>query len=449
LALIALVATAPLTANAAQGHYLQRNLITNFRDKYRTRLETGRKTLRNKRVLNAWGLALRPAGAGGHWWIANTDSGTVVTYVGDTDATPLFQDALKTVRVEPAPATPDQSPTPTGQVFSGSDEFPCSGTSFTGAPIAAPSRFLVVTEDGNLQCWAETGSSLAQRMRSFTLAVNGEADSVYKGLAITPFSSGNRLYAANFGLRRIDSFDGAYQPILNGAFDLPADVPEDFAPFNIQFLEYEIDGSARHGLFVAYAKTTADPVEEEQGPGLGYIAEFDLDGRHLRTLGHTRRLNAPWGMAVAPDGFGPFSKRLLVGNFGDGTLVAFGLKSGRQRGYLRGRDGQAIQIDGLWGLAFGNGASLGRANYLYFTAGPNGEADGLFGSLHWAEDLRTDRDGRRRLERHARCRQAGACERRFRARAPMRVNYSFPKGERVSAGRSAANILTNRPATPS
>ncbi|MDQ3774085.1 MAG: TIGR03118 family protein [Pseudomonadota bacterium] len=386
LIVMALAAIAPHDANAAQGYYLQRNLITNFRDKYRTRLEPGRKTLRNDLVLNAWGLALRPAGAGWHWWIANTDSGTVVTYVGDTDTTPLFQDALKTVRVEPAPATPDQSSTPTGQVFSGSGEFPCAGASFTGAPIAAPSRFLVVTEDGNLQCWAETGSSQAQRMRSFTIAVNGEDGSVYKGLAITPFSSGNRLYAANFGLRRIDSFDGAYQPILNGAFPRPADVPEDFAPFNIQFLEYGIDEAPRQGLFVAYARTTEDPVEEEQGPGLGYIAEFDLDGRHLRTLHASRRLNAPWGLVVAPEGFGPFSKRLIVGNFGDGTLVAFGLKSGRQRGYLRGRDRQAIQIDGLWGLAFGNGASLGRANYLYFTAGPNGEADGLFGTLHFVDE---------------------------------------------------------------
>ena len=386
LTLLALVAVAPKTAVAAEGYYLQRNLITNFRDKYRTRLESGRKTLRNDLVLNAWGLALRPAGAGGHWWIANTDSGTVVTYVGDTDTMPLFQDALKTVLVEPAPATPELSPTPTGQVFSGSDEFPCSGTSFTGIHIAAPSRFLVVTEDGNLQCWAETGSPRAERMRSFTLAVNGESGSVYKGLAITPFSSGNRLYAANFGLRRIDSFDGAYQPILNGAFERPADVPEDFAPFNIQFLEYEIDGSVRQGLFVAYARTTADPVEEEQGPGLGVIAEFDLDGQALRTLQASRRLNAPWGLAITPEDFGRFSKRLIVGNFGDGTLVAFGLKSGRQRGYLRGHDRQAIQINGLWGLAFGNGASLGRANYLYFTAGPNGEADGLFGSLHFVDE---------------------------------------------------------------
>ncbi len=385
-AFIALIAAASHAANATDGYYLQRNLITNFLDKYRTSLEPDRRTLRNKLVLNAWGLALRPAGAGGHWWIANTDSGTVVTYVGDTDTTPLFQDALKTVRVEPAPATPDQLPTPTGQVFSGSEEFPCSGASFTGVSITAPSRFLIVTEDGNLQCWAETGSTQAERMRSFTIAVTGEDGSVYKGLAITPFASGNRLYAANFGLRRIDSFDGVYQPIADGAFARPADVPEDFAPFNIQFLEYEIEGSVRQGLFVAYAKTTADPVEEEQGPGLGYLAEFDLDGGHLRTLAHDRRLNAPWGMAVVPEQFGSHSQRLIVGNFGDGTLVSFGLKSGKQKGYLRGRDRQAIQISGLWGLAFGNGASLGRANYLYFTAGPNGEADGLFGSLHFVEE---------------------------------------------------------------
>ena len=136
LATIASVAVAPNTTMAAEGYYLQRNLVTNFRDKYRTRLEPGRKTLRNDRVLNAWGLALRPAGAGGHWWIANTDSGTVVTYVGDTDTMPLFQDALKTVLVEPAPATPEQSPTPTGQVFSGSDELPCSGTH--GCPHRGP-----------------------------------------------------------------------------------------------------------------------------------------------------------------------------------------------------------------------------------------------------------------------------------------------------------------------
>ncbi len=115
---------------------------------------------------------------------------------------------------------------------------------FTGAPIAAPSRFLVVTEDGNLRCWAETGLRQAERMRSFTLAVNGESGSVYKGLAITPFSSGNRLHAANFGLRWIDTFDGAYQSILNGAFALPADVPEDFAPFNRRAME---GGTPRRG----------------------------------------------------------------------------------------------------------------------------------------------------------------------------------------------------------
>lgn len=104
---------------------------------------------------------------------------------------------------------------------------------------------------------------------------------------------------------------------------------------------------------------------------------------YLRTLEAGRRLNAPWGMAIAPENFGRFSRALLVGNFGDGTLVAFNLKSGKQIDYLRDPDGKTIQIDGLWGLFFGNGASLGQSDFLYWTGGPNGEEDGTIGSLNW------------------------------------------------------------------
>ena len=301
LTLLALVAVAPKTAVAAEGYYLQRNLITNFRDKYRTRLESGRKTLRNDLVLNAWGLALRPAGAGGHWWIANTDSGTVVTYVGDTDTMPLFQDALKTVLVEPAPATPELSPTPTGQVFSGSDEFPCSGTSFTGLPIAAPSRFLVVTEDGNLQCWAETGSPRAERMRSFTLAVNGESGSVYKGLAITPFppataSTPPTSACAGSTLRRRLPADPerrlrAARRRTRGFRALQHPVP------GIRYRRYREAGSLRR-LCQDHRRSGRG------GAGAGARVHRGVRSRRpaLRTLGHTRRLNAPWGWRY-PRGF--------------------------------------------------------------------------------------------------------------------------------------------------
>jgi uncharacterized protein (TIGR03118 family) len=136
-----------------RGYYLQRNLVSNNVDKHKTERRWDSTTLEDTDMLNAWGLALRPAGAGGHWWISNTDSGTVSLYVGDTIDTPLFQNETALIAVEAAPVTPDDSATPTGQVFNGSTEFPCQGLSIDGDnPISAPGKFMVVTEDGNVQC---------------------------------------------------------------------------------------------------------------------------------------------------------------------------------------------------------------------------------------------------------------------------------------------------------
>jgi uncharacterized protein (TIGR03118 family) len=92
-------------------------------------------------------------------------------------------------------------------------------------------------------------------------------------------------------------------------------------------------------------------------------------------------LNAPWGLAIAPEGFGGFGDTLLVGNFGDGKINAFDPKSGLHRGKLKDASGHAIRIDGLWGLGFGNDASAGSSSTLYFTAGPDDEAHGLFGRI--------------------------------------------------------------------
>lgn len=364
-----------------RGYYMQRNLVTNNVDKYQSDRRWNSATMYNANTLNAWGLALRPAGSGGHWWVANTDSGTVSLYVGDTVNTPLFQDATAEIDVESAPATPDDPATPTGQVFNGSTEFSCSGLTIDGnTPITAPGKFMVVTEDGNVQCWGETGSTNAERMKSFTIAATGEAGSNYKGLAVTQEESGNSLYAANFSLERIDVFDANFNSVTNSfGFARPSDIPAGYAPFNVQYFEY----NGNKSLFIPYAKTTEEAGTEEAGPGLGYLAEFDVNGTHIRTFEHSSRLNAPWGLAIAPSGFGPFSNEIIVGNFGDGTLVSFDLASGEQTGYLRNSRGEAIALEGLWGLAFGNGESLGRSNYLYFTSGPSDEADGIFGRLNW------------------------------------------------------------------
>jgi uncharacterized protein (TIGR03118 family) len=91
-------------------------------------------------------------------------------------------------------------------------------------------------------------------------------------------------------------------------------------------------------------------------------------------------LNSPWGLALAPAGFGPFGGSLLVGNFGDGEIHAYGLFSGRPEGALLNEKHRPVQIDGLWALKFGT-ATTGGPGTLLFSAGLNGEADGLVGSI--------------------------------------------------------------------
>jgi len=197
-------------------------------------------TLLDENFINAWGVALRPAGFGGHWWVANTDTSRVTLYVGDSDTVPFGQDNLSVLGVpgdpdgapgtiatdpptrdgeplpapNPAPATEMPLSNPTGQVFSGSTtDFLVDGTSLTGAPLTdAPARFITVSEDGTIAAWGETGSTPATRMNAFAVVVdNSDTGAIYKGVAISSESgSDNLLYAANFSQSRIDVFDAEW-----------------------------------------------------------------------------------------------------------------------------------------------------------------------------------------------------------------------------------------------
>ncbi len=346
--------------------YVQTNLVSNSPDFHPQILDP--------LVVNAWGIALRPAGAGGHFWINNADSGTVTEYVGDVHGTPLFQDNLKVVTIAPPPGSPPGTlANPTGQVFSGhASDFTVSGEGITG-----PSRFLFVTENGTLSGWTERSVNGGfERQTMSVIAVDNSAQgAIYKGLAVTDGSSNNRLFAANFSQNRIDAWDNRFQSITPpGLFSVPdGTIPKNYAPFNIQ----NLNGT----LYVAYAQLSGIPGEELSGPGLGYLASFDLNGKLLHVWEGKGLLNAPWGLAIAPSDFGEFSDALLVANFGDGTIVGYDRTTRTQLGYLLDPSGNPIKIDGLWGLTFGNGVSLGEANHLYFTAGPNEESDGLFGKL--------------------------------------------------------------------
>src|SRR5437764_1163417 len=86
-------------------------------------------------------------------------------------------------------------------------------------------------------------------------------------------------------------------------------------------------------------------------------------------------------MALAPADFGKFSGMLLVGNFGDGTISAYDPDNGQYKGQLRGANHQKIKIDGLWGIAFGNGVNDQPTSTLFFAAGPDDETHGLYGRI--------------------------------------------------------------------
>jgi uncharacterized protein (TIGR03118 family) len=231
------------------------------------------------------------------------------------------------------------------------------------------SVFLFASEDGAITGWSP-GVDSAHAI----LAVTPGADApIYKGLALAANAGANRLYATDFLHGRIDTFDRTFTKITTGGGFVDPNLPAGYAPFGIQAIQGV--------LLVTYARQMAGSGDEKDGPGLGFVDEFDTDGHLLHRVASHTGLNAPWGLAFAPSNFGRFSNMLLVGNFGDGTIAAYTTK-GKFAGYLMGPDGVTkLVVPGLWGMQFGNGLFSQPTNTLFFAAGPNGEADGVYGSV--------------------------------------------------------------------
>ena len=55
----------------------------------------------------------------------------------------------------------------------------------------------------------------------------------------------------------------------------------------------------------------------------GFVSAFGENGTFLGRIGNMGALNSPWGLAIAPSGFGSLAGDLLVGNFGDGRINIF------------------------------------------------------------------------------------------------------------------------------
>lgn len=383
-------------------------------------------------MVNAWGISIRPQGAGGHFWV--TAGGKSYEFVGDVSASPnpqlrtLFQDALTEVTLPGADALLDDTTIgkATGTVFNGaelgSDKFVVTGQTaiVNGVTVSfdGSARFIFATDSGVLSAWTEraVGGALVRVNGPAAEVFDGGADGMqFFGIAIRP-TTWDALWAADFGedpqLRQFDKTwklvptQGFINPFATGPLVDANDAskgrkakPGDPVPFNIQvvgervFVAYCISQPLKNeqGTVIDASKFYAgeeDALDAEQEkasgdkPNKGKLVEFDLNGRQVRIYADDGRLNAPWGVAIAPANFGPLSNRVLVGNFGGaGRIAAYDLTTGAFVDFLRDEKKEIVGIAGLWGLLFGNGESLGDANALYFAAGPEDEEDGLFGSL--------------------------------------------------------------------
>jgi uncharacterized protein (TIGR03118 family) len=338
-------------AHPAAAQYVQHNLLSD---------QAGKADLVDPSLVNGWGLS---RSATSPWWISDNGTGNTTLYNVGTHMIQL------TFTV---PGANGQQGTPTGQVNNGGTGFVVNNGAGT-----SPARFIFAGEDGTISGF---------RGSPIVIKVPNSTGAVYKGLAIDSITNGKFLYATDFHNGRVDVFDSNWTPVHTpGAFVDPK-LQKGFAPFGIQAIQI---GTAIQ-IFVTYAKQDDAAHDDVAGQSLGFVSRFSTDGTFLGRVATRGQLNSPWGIALAPSNFGPFSGDLLVGNFGNGQILAYQMQPDGTFefvDFLKGSDKKRIVIDGLWAIAFGSGNpnnSSGPANTLFFAAGPDEEAHGLFGSLVWA-----------------------------------------------------------------
>jgi len=329
-------------AGSSHRTFEQRNLVSDI---------AGVARITDRNLVNPWGLAAGPTSP---LWVADNGSDLSTLYTGAVNGS--IPRTLPLVV-----GIPDGAPT--GIVFN-----PTRGFVVHAGQASAPANFIFDSEAGTITAWSGAVPPMTQAQ-----TVARTPGAIYKGLAIAEVRRhGTFLYAADFHGAKVDVFDSQFAPVhIPGAF-VDRSLPAGFAPFNIQQLG--------RFLVVSYAKQDADAEDEVAGAGLGFVDVFDTSGHLVKRLVSQGRLDAPWGLALAPRHFGGFGGDLLVGNFGDGMINAYDPRTGAFEGQLTNADGNPIQIDGLWALRFGNG-TFGTARDLLFTAGIADEEHGLLGAI--------------------------------------------------------------------
>ena len=325
--------------------YTQTNLVAD---------EAGVAMSTDSALIDPWGVAFQPTGA---FWVSDHGAGAATLYTGTgAKVTPNFT-------IPPGVAGTGHGQ-PTGIVANLTKQFLVPGTSL-------PAAFIFATLDGTISAWAP---NLPVDPTTAVLAVDKSAQrAVYTGMDVGITSKGEFLYAADVNTASVDVFDSKFQPAnasLSGSFKDPS-IPAGFTPFNVR----NVDGN----LIVTYARQNAAKNFVTTGAGLGFVDEFDTNGTLLTRVAGPGLLNAPWGVARAPAGFGSFGGDIMVGDFGDGHI--FGFNNGLLPiNLLLDKNGEPVTLPGLWSLQFGGGAASNPGT-LFFSQSVDKGQHGLFGSL--------------------------------------------------------------------
>lgn len=334
-----LLAAVPVLLSAASARatvFSVTNLVTNDQAAHPAQIT-------DPDLKNAWGVSYPPSGP---FWVSDNGAGVSTLYTVD-------------------PAT--NATSKRGLIVTIPGDGSVTGQVFNPTPAFNGDAFLFVSEDGTISGWRNALGTHAE------VLATGSPANVYKGTALITSGGHSYLLSANFRAGTIDVLkDDITAPDLTGRFTDP-NLPANYAPFDIRQIGDK--------LYVTYALQDADKGDDVPGVGHGFIDVFDEQGNIIGRFASGGTLNSPWGLEFAPGSFGDLAGDLLVGNFGDGRINAFDLATGKFVAQLTGVDGLPLAIDGLWALTVGNDGMAGNARSIYFSAGPDGESNGLFGVI--------------------------------------------------------------------
>jgi uncharacterized protein (TIGR03118 family) len=299
-------------------------------------------------LVNPWGLTFSSTG---NFWVSDAEVGLATVYTEEGEIVPLV------VRIPPSASSTEEHGAPTGQVINNGPGFV-----ITKNGVSGPSLFIFVSEDGGISGW---NPDVAPD-RAVLAVDDGDEGAVYKGATLASAGGRDFLYVTNFYEGTVDVYNQNWAEVSNEQSFVDPTLPDGYAPFGIQ----NINGL----IYVTYAKQDAEKKDDVPGPGHGFASVFDTSGNFIERLISRGRLNSPWGLALAPQGFGRASGELLVGNFGDGRINVFDPNTGQSFGPLAQPDATPLVFDGLWALLFVD-------TDLYFTAGIADEQHGLFGEI--------------------------------------------------------------------